>query len=122
MNIVAKLIAVAMVATAAVVSGCKSSANIARQDPKDVAYTLAAGKTFNEVVNVAAARRRWLPQSLENGSVRCIYEQRAHRVVVDVVPGSGSFSIVFVESNIPDAKYNQWVNNLCREIVARAAK
>ena len=50
------------------------------------------------------------------------FSQR-HLVVVDVVPnGSNAFSIRFVQSNIPVRKYDQWVNNLSREIVFQAAR
>ena len=43
--------------------------------------------------------------------------------MADVVPGAnGTFSVVFVESNIPARKYNQWADNLCREIVVQARR
>jgi hypothetical protein len=49
--------------------------------------------------------------------------QREHMVVVDVVPiGEKAFSIRMVQSNIPVRKYDQWVNNLSREIVMRASR
>ena len=53
--------------------------------------------------------------------VRCTLSQRKNLVVVDVVPnGPQSFSIRPVECNIPPRKYDQWVNNLIREIMYRA--
>ena len=106
------------------VSGCfsNSAPEERPQDITNVSYTLAAGRTFNEAVNSAAVFRRWIPRLLENGTTRCTLEQRKHRVVVDVVPSNGTFSIICVESNIPNKKYNQWANNLCREIVVRASR
>lgn len=122
---VAKLLAVAAASVAlSVVSGCFSGA-VAEGRPRDivnVSYTLAAGRTFSEAVNSAAVFRRWTPRTLDNGTIRCTLEQRQHRVVVDVVPANGTFSIICVESNIPNRKYDQWANNLCREIVARAIR
>ena len=53
--------------------------------------------------------------------MRCTLEQRENRVVADVVPmPGGTFDIRCVESNIPARKYNQWADNLRREIVVRA--
>ena len=106
------------------VSGCASD-SVPEGRPQDivnVSYTLGAGKTFSDAVNSAAVFRRWVPRTLDNGTIRCTLEQRQHRVVVDVVPSNGAFSIICVESNIPNRKYNQWANNLCREIVARACR
>ena len=49
--------------------------------------------------------------------------QREHLVVVDVIPvGAKAFSIRMVQSNIPVRKYDQWVNNLSREIVLQASR
>ena len=120
---IAKFIAVASVA-AALVAGCKTGPYYEGrpQDIVDVPYALAPGRTFGDAVNAAAARRRWVPQALGNGTIRCTLDQREHHVVVDVVPAEGTFSIVYVESNIPNAKYSQWANNLSREIAARAAR
>lgn len=88
---------------------------------EDVSYVLAPGRTFEGAVCRAAARRRWAPQKISAETIRCTLVQREHRVVVDVVQKGSSFSIRLVESNIPIPKYNQWVDNLRREIVARAA-
>ena len=43
-------------------------------------------------------------------------------VVVDVVLAEKSFSIRKVNSTVPERKYNQWANNLQREIVHQASR
>ena len=64
-----------------------------------------------------------MPQAQADGSIRCTLSQREHLVVVDVVPvGNKAFSIRMVQSNIPVRKYDQWVNNLSREIVLQASR
>ena len=90
---------------------------------ENVAVEYAQGRTFASAVNLAATRRRWLPQAQADGSIRCTLSQREHLVVVDVVPGGEqSFSIRLVQSNIPVRKYNQWADNLAREIVVQASR
>ena len=90
---------------------------------ENVAVEYAQGRTFASAVNLAATRRRWLPQAQADGSIRCTLSQREHLVVVDVVPvGAKAFSIRMVQSNIPVRKYDQWVNNLSREIVLQASR
>jgi hypothetical protein len=89
---------------------------------ENVSVTLAQGRTLSSAIMTAAARRRWVPQNQANGTIRCTISQREHLVVVDVVPnGEQSFSIRPVQSNIPVRKYDQWVNNLSREIVFQAS-
>ncbi len=114
--------AVAALPAVAVFSGCASGGSSEMpREIRSVQYTLASGRTFESVVIDAATRRRWLPQKLANGTMRCTLEQREHRVVADVVPmPGGTFDIRCVESNIRARKYNQWADNLCREIVFRA--
>ena len=69
----------------------------------------------------AAQRRRWMPKKTDEKTYRLTIVQRKNRCVVDVVMnGNKSFSILPVESNIPVRKYDQWVQNLWREIVHRA--
>lgn len=104
--------------------GCSTGrSDVAQRSFDNVSYTLAAGRTFDRAVAAAAVRRRWTPQTLDNGIYRCSLVQRDHRVVVDIVPaGPNAFSVKAVESNIPARKYNQWVDNLVREIVMHAAK
>ena len=111
--------AAAALPAVAVFSGCMSGGS--SEMPREICsvqYTLASGKTFESVVTEAATRRRWMAQKLANGTMRCTLEQREHRVVADVVPmPGGTFDIRCVESNIPAKKYNQWADNLRREIV-----
>ncbi len=79
------------------------------------------GKPLNAAIFAAAARRKWIPQLQSDGTVRCTILQRGNVVVVDVVPtGERTFSIRHVQSSIPVRKYNQWADNLSREIVYRA--
>ena len=81
------------------------------------------GTLTTGAIMAAATRRRWLPQAQAGGTIRCTLSQRDHMVVVDVVPnGEQSFSIRMVQSNIPVRKYDQWVNNLSREIVYQASR
>lgn len=104
--------------------GCQFEAVSEAPAPvENVSFALAQGRTFESAVNKAAARRRWLPQTQADGTIRCTLSQREHLVVVDVVPvGPQAFSIRQVQSNIPVRKYNQWVNNLSREIVFQASR
>ena len=88
---------------------------------ENVSVTLAPGRSLRQAIMAAALRRRWVPQEQRNGTVRCTLIQREHKVVADVVPnGDSAFSIRFVESNIPVRKYNQWADNLSREIAYQA--
>ena len=90
---------------------------------ENVSVTLAPGRTLASAITAAASQRRWLPQAQADGTMRCTLSQREHLVIVDVVPnGEGAFSIRLVQSNIPVRKYNQWANNLKREIVYQAAR
>ena len=104
--------------------GCQSETAPAAPTPvENVSFTLAQGRTFTSAVTTAATRRRWLPQVQADGTIRCTLSQREHLVVVDVVPvGAQAFSIRQVQSNIPVRKYDQWVNNLSREIVFQASR
>ena len=121
-----KLFAVALCAAIGCgLVGCSSTGadGYAPAQIENVAVTLAPGRTLAGAVTAAATRRRWLPQTQANGTIRCTLTQREHLVVVDVVPnGEQSFSIRLVQSNIPVRKYNQWANNLSREIVLQASR
>ena len=121
-----KLFAVALCAAIGCgLVGCSSTGadGYAPAQIENVAVTLAPGRTLAGAVTAAAARRGWLPHAQANGTIRCTYSQRQHLVVVDVVPnGEQSFSIRLVQSNIPVRKYNQWANNLSREIVFQASR
>ena len=124
MKVPVSVVAAAMFSAAALVSGCSSvDPSVTPPEISNVQYELAQGRTFVSVVRDAATRRRWSVQALADGTVRCTIVQREHRVVADVVPGPGStFSIRCVESNIPVKKYNQWAENLRRDIVFLAAR
>ena len=125
-----KTMMVALVAgVTCVMAGCMSSdsdvaATAAAPTPvENVSVELAPGRTLQGAIMAAAAHRRWLPTKQADGTVRCTLSQREHMVVVDVVPvGEKAFSIRMVQSNIPVRKYDQWVNNLSREIVMRASR
>ena len=75
--------------------------------------------------------RGFVPQAIDDGTVRCTLDLRGHQVVVDVVYAESSFSIRYVSSenmnydpgtNTINPKYNQWVRNLQREIIGQALK
>ena len=121
-----KLFAVALCAVIGCgLVGCSSTGadGYAPAQIENVAVTLAPGRTLAGAVTAAATRRRWMPQAQANGTIRCTLTQREHLVVADVVPnGEQSFSIRLVQSNIPVRKYNQWANNLSREIVFQASR
>lgn len=125
-----KMMTVALVAgLSCVLAGCMSSdtdtpkATAAPTPVENVSVELAPGRTLQGAIMAAAAHRRWLPTKKADGTIRCTLSQREHMVVVDVVPvGEKAFSIRMVQSNIPVRKYDQWVNNLSREIVMRASR
>ena len=125
-----KTMAVALVAgLSCVLAGCMSSdtdtpkATAAPTPVENVSVELAPGRTLQGAIMAAAAHRRWLPTKKADGTIRCTLSQREHMVGVDVVPvGEKAFSIRMVQSNIPVRKYDQWVNNLSREIVMRASR
>ena len=75
-----------------------------------------------KAVVMAATRRRWVP-SVAGSTVRCTLVQRKHLVEIDVVlEGADSYSIKCVSCNVPLAKYQQWINNLQREIALQASR
>ena len=84
-------------------------------------YVLAEGKTFQQVVVRAAAKRRWESQLMDNGVIRCTLRQRKNVVAIDIVPtGNQLFSIRPVQSNIDIRKFEKWIANLKRDIVIQA--
>ena len=105
-------------------AGCSTPSSADAVTPVENApFAARNGKTFAQAVTTAATHRRWVPEARENGVIRCTFVQRNHKVVVDVVQTSATtFSVRYVESNIPARKYDQWVNNLTREIAYQAAK
>ena len=121
-----KICAAAMcAAVVCVLAGCGSTqpAQYVTKPVENTTVVLAEGRTLQGAITAAATRRRWLPSAQADGTIRCTLAQRNHLVVVDVVPtGANSFSIRPVQSNIPARKFDQWVNNLCREIVFQASR
>ena len=124
MNIKSLVASVLVAAIGCGLVGCQSEEVSAAPMPvENISFSLAKGQTFSGAVTAAATRRRWLPQAQADGSIRCTLSQREHLVVVDVIPvGAQMFSIRQVKSNIPVRKYDQWVNNLTREIVFQASR
>lgn len=103
------------------IAGC-STTEAPPQPVENISVTLAQGRTLKSAVITAATRRRWMP-SAQGNVIRCTLSQREHLVVVDVVlTDARTFSIRMVQSNIPVRKYDQWVNNLSREIVFQASR
>lgn len=89
---------------------------------ENISVTPAQGRTLKSAVMMAAAHRRWMP-SEQGNIIRCTLSQRDNLVVVDVVLNDErTFSIRQVQSNIPVRKYDQWVNNLSREIVFQSSR
>ena len=115
-----KIVKVAALVAVLGFGGCFTP-EAAPQPVENVAVTLAQGKTLQSAVMMAATRRRWVP-SAQGNVIRCTLSQREHLVIVDVVlTDARTFSIRQVQSNIPVRKYDQWVNNLSREIVYLAS-
>jgi hypothetical protein len=103
-------------------TGCSTVRDIGVGSPVvDVPVFVAEGHSLERAIVSAAQRRRWLPKKTDEKTYRLTIVQRKNRCVVDVVMnGNKSFSILPVESNISVRKYDQWVQNLWREIVHRA--
>lgn len=116
--------AILIAAFVALLAGCASMQTTGTGAPvKDVPVVVASGQTLEQAVLASAARRRWTATKQSATTYRLTIDQRGNRCVVDVVMnGNASFSILPVESNIPVRKYDQWVNNLQREITMRAQK
>ena len=96
--------------------GCSSTPK-APPDFNNIAVTVAAGKSLKDVIAASATRRRWFVTEVSAKELRCSILQRSNKVEIDIViQGPTTYSIRFVSSNIPEAKYLQWVNNLQREI------
>ena len=106
----------------ATLAGCSTFMDVGVGAPVlDVPVFVAEGYSLEQAIVSAAQRRRWLPKKTDEKTYRLTIIQRKNRCVVDVVMnGEKSFSILPVESNIPVRKYDQWVQNLWREIVHRA--
>lgn len=101
--------------------GCSSSPKAPPPDFNNIAVTVAAGKSLKDVIVTSATRRRWFVTEVSTKELRCTILQRSNKVEIDIViQGPTTYSIRFVSSNIPEAKYLQWVNNLQREITKNA--
>ncbi|MBE6382450.1 MAG: hypothetical protein E7049_05500 [Lentisphaerae bacterium] len=131
MKIVEKLVFVAMMVVACGCAGLGGRRGAPVENVEGCTVELVGDKSMKNVVMLAAHRKLWLPQALEDGKVRCTLNLRGHQVVVDVVYEKSSFSIRYVSSenmnydpatNTINPKYNQWVRNLQREIVGQALK
>ena len=86
----------------------------------DAPVFVAEGYTLERAVLAAANRRKWSAVKTADNTYRLTIRQWKNICSVDVVMKKDSFSILPVESNISVMKYNQWVNNLEREIRHRA--
>ena len=117
-----KIVKVAALVAVLGFGGCFTP-EAAPQPVENVTVTLAQGRTLQNAVMTAATRRRWVPSAQGGNVIRCTLNQREHLVVVDVVlTDAQTFSIRQVQSNIPVRKYDQWINNLSREIVFQASR
>lgn len=100
--------------------GC-SSTPPTPPDFNNVAVTVAAGKSLKDVIVTSAAHRRWSVTELSAKELRCSILQRSNKVEIDItIEGPTTYSIRFVSSNIPEAKYLKWVNNLQHDIAKNA--
>ena len=111
------IVGVALVA----LMGCSSTPETPPPDFNNIAVTVAAGKSLKYVIATSATRRRWFVTEVSAKELRCSILQRSNKVEIDItIEGPKTYSIRFVSSNIPEAKYLQWVNNLQREIAKNA--
>jgi len=113
---------IVMVMVVMAAAGCSVFQTVGTGAPvRDVSVMVSPGRTLQGAMLSAANRRGWAVVKNADGSYRLSIFQRSNRCVVDVVlNGEESFSILPVESNIPVRKYDQWVDNLRREIIHRA--
>ena len=104
--------------------GCSAfRAEEPRVEVNNATVVVAAGHNLRDAVVQAATRRHWAVHEQANGDIRCQILQRSNVVTIDIVILSETtYAIRFVESNIPNRKYNQWVGNLQREIAKWAAQ
>lgn len=114
--------------------GCAATGgrrSVAIQNIEGCTVTVVNGQPMREIIMRAAHRKLWLPQAVNDGTVRCTLNLRGHQVIVDVLYTDSTFSIRYVSSenmrydpktNTISPKYNQWVRNLQREIVGQSLK
>lgn len=107
--------------TLVMLMGCSSAPKTPPPDFNNIAVTVAAGKSLKDVIVTSATHRRWFVTEVSATELRCSILQRSNKVEIGIViQGPTTYSIRFVSSNIPEAKYLQWVNNLQREITKNA--
>ena len=116
-----KLMLLAMVGS---LVGCSAfRAEEPRVEVNNATVVVTPGHNLRDAVVQAATRRHWAVQQQANGDIRCQILQRGNVVTIDIViVGEATYAIRFVESNIPNRKYNKWVGNLQREIAKWAAQ
>lgn len=104
--------------------GCSAfRAEEPRVEVNNATVVLTTGHNLRAAVVQAATRRHWVVREQANGDIRCQILQRSNVVTIDIVIVSETaYSIKFVESNIPNRKYNQWITALQREIAKWAVQ
>lgn len=113
----------ALAAIAVACAGCESTGRGEQAAAiENIALLMGPGKSFPATVSVAASRCKLMPKTLPGGTVRCTSVRSGDRVIVDVIPGDGVFSIRLVESDVSVREYNAMVDGLRREIEKEAAK
>ena len=117
-------LAVCLAGLFVVTSGCMSDgacgdgASSLPAEISNVAVPTKDRESLKRAIVVAATRRRWTPSEIAPNVIRCTLIQRSHRVEVDfTLTKDNTYSITCRFCNIPKKKYDQWINNLQREIV-----
>lgn len=94
-------------------------------NPQSITVQVSSAKLLHNNIIRAAASRGWTTNSIRDNTVRCTLTKGDHSVVVDVVYSDKDFSVIYVDSvnmrydpssDSISRKYNQWVNNLVRDI------
>ena len=113
-----------LLAMVSLLVGCRAfRAEEPRVEVNNATVVVTAGHNLRNAVVQAATRRHWAVQEQANGDIRCQILQRGNVVTIDIVIVSETtYTIKFVESNIPNRKYNQWVIALQREITKWSAQ
>lgn len=102
--------------------GCSSTPKVPPPDMNNITVAVVDGKSLRDVIVSSATRRHWITSVISGNKIRCTILQRSNKVEIDIIVHNGStYDIHCVSSNIPEAKYLQWVTKLQREI-AKAAQ
>lgn len=119
-----RFVKIACVVVFGMACGCMSEPVQIQPAPvASVGVAVGAQRSLQQAVVAAAARRRWVPNVVSDKVIRCTFVQRQHKVEIDVVLESPTaYTIACVSCNIPEAKYQQWIGNLQREIAKQAAQ